>query len=55
MLVESGVDPYVGGSHLLLSKVLHLLDGTVLESDAMEPLVKVNGVLMGHHLHHGGF
>ena len=53
MLVKSGVDPDVGGSHLLLSKFLHLLDGTggtVLESDAMEPLVKVNGVLTGHHL-----
>ena len=53
MLVESGVDPNVGGSHLLLSELLHLLDGTwgtVLESDAVEPLVKVDGVLTGHHL-----
>merc|ERR1719192_552443 len=53
VLVESGVNPYVGGSHLLLGELLHLLDGTggtVLESDAMEPLVKVDGVLTGHHL-----
>ena len=53
MLVKSGVDPDVGGSHLLLGELLHLLDGTggtVLESDAMEPLVKVDGVLTGHHL-----
>ena len=58
VLVESGVDPNVGGSHLLLSELLHLLDGTggtVLKADAMEPLVKVDGVLTGHHLHHGGF
>ena len=53
MLVESGVDPDVGGSHLLLGELLHLLDGTwgtVLESDAMEPLVKVDGVRTGNHL-----
>ena len=53
MLVKSGVDPDVGGSHLLLSELLHLLDSTggmVLESNAVEPLVKVDGVLTGHHL-----
>ena len=53
MLVEPGVDPDVSGSHLLLGELLHLLDGTwgtVLVADAMEPLVKVDGVLTGHNL-----
>ena len=53
MLVQSGVDPNVGGSHLLLGKLLHLLDGarsTVLVADAVKPLVQVDGVLASDHL-----
>lgn len=57
MLVEPGVDPDVLGAHLLFCELLDLLDGagcTVLETDPVEALVKVDGVLPGHHLTHGG-
>ena len=53
MLVEPGVDPDVGGAHLLLGELFDLLDGAggpVLVADAVKPLVKVDGVLTGHHL-----
>ena len=55
MLVQPGVDPDILGSHLLLGKLLHLLDGSgspVLEPDAMQPLVQVDGVLTGDNLAH---
>ena len=42
------------GSHLLLSKLLDLLDSPgrlVLEPDPMQPLVHVNGVLTGDDLY----
>ena len=57
VLVEPGVDTDVLGAHLLLGKLLDLLDGpgsAVLEADAVEPLVQVDGVFSGHHLAHGG-
>merc|ERR1719370_2193439 len=56
-LVQPSVDPHVLGSHLLLSKFLDLLDSPgsfVLEADAVQPLVHVDGVLPRHHLSHGG-
>ena len=57
MFVQSGFDPNVVGAHLLLGELLDLLDSTrstVLETDAMKPLVEVDGVLAGHNLTHGG-
>ena len=57
MLVEPGVDPDVVGAHLLLGKLLDFLDGAggaVLEADAVQALVQVDGVFAGHHLAHGG-
>merc|ERR1719385_227022 len=56
-LVESCVNPHILGAHLLLSKLLDLLDSPgslVLEANAMQPLVHVDGVLPRHHLSHGG-
>jgi len=56
-LVQSGVNPDILSSHLLLSKLLNLLDSTrsaVLEANTMKTLVHINGVLPGHHLSHGG-
>ena len=56
MLVESGVYSNVVSSHLLFGKLLDLLDGpwsSVLEPDAVEPLVEVDSVLAGHDLAHG--
>ena len=53
VLVEPGVDPDVLGSHLLLSKLLDLLDSPgrlVLEPDSMQPLVHVDRVLAGNDL-----
>ena len=55
MLVEPGVDPDVVGAHLLDGELLHFFDGAgraVLEADAVQPLVQVDGVLAGHHLAH---
>ena len=57
MLVEPGVDPDVVSSHLLQCELLDLLDrpgSAVLEADAVQPLVQVDGVLPGDHLAHGG-
>merc|ERR1719384_2182390 len=54
-LVQPCVDPHVLGSHLLLCKLLDLLDSSgspVLEADAVEPLVEVDSVFAGHHLAH---
>merc|ERR1712226_1532609 len=54
-LVEPGVDPDILGPHLLLRELLDLLHrpgGAVLEADAVEALVHVDGVLTGHHLAH---
>merc|ERR1719220_414407 len=48
-LVQAGVDPHVLGPHLLLSKLLDLLDGAggaVLEPDPVEPLVDAVLVLV---------
>ena len=45
------------GSHLLLSKLLDLLDGPgrlVLEPDSMQPLVHVDRVLAGNDLEVSG-
>ena len=56
MLVKSSVHTNIVSSHLLFSKLLDLLDGSgcsVLEPDAVEPLVEVDGVLAGHDLAHG--
>ena len=56
VLVESGINPDIVGSHLLLSKLLDLLDGPwgpVLEANTVEPLVQVDGVLAGNDLTHG--
>ena len=53
-LVEPGVDPHVLGAHLLLSKLLDLLDSPgrlVLEADPVQPLVHVDGVLTSDDLH----
>ena len=57
VLVEPRVDPDVIGPHLLEGELLDLLDGpgsAVLEADAVQPLVQVDGVLPGDHLAHGG-
>ena len=57
MLVEPGVDTHIVCSHLLFGKFLQFLHGSwgsVLETDAVEPLVQVNGVLTGNDLTHGG-
>jgi hypothetical protein len=57
MLVEPGVNSHILGSHLFFGKLLDLLDGpgsSILEADAVEALVQVDGVLAGHHLAHGG-
>ena len=57
VLVKPGVDPDVMSAHLLFGKLLDLLDGpgsAVLEADAVEPLMQVDGVFAGHHLAHGG-
>merc|ERR1719186_1259693 len=56
-LVQASIDPDVLGSHLLLSKLLDLLDGPgrlVLEPDSMQSLVHVDRVLAGNDLAHGG-
>merc|ERR1712233_160025 len=56
-LVESCVNPHILGAHLLLSKLLDLLDSPgslVLEANAMQPLVHVDGVLPRPHLSHSG-
>ena len=52
-LVEPGVDPDVGGAHLLLGKLLDLLDSPgrlVLEPNPVQPLMHVDGVLTGDDL-----
>ena len=57
VLVKSGINSNIVSFHLLLSKLLDLLDcswGPVLEADSVETLVEVDGVLAGYHLTHGG-
>ena len=57
MLVKPGVNSKIMCSHLLLGKLLDLLDssrGPVIEADAVEMFVEVDGVLPGHHFNHGG-
>merc|ERR1719411_1785077 len=55
-LVQSGVDTDILGTHLLLSKLLDLLDcsgSAIFESDTVESLVEVDGVLASDDLAHG--
>merc|ERR1719242_28413 len=56
-LVQPGVNPHVLGAHLLLSKLLDLLDSPgrlVLEPNPVQPFVHVDGVLTGNDLAHSG-
>merc|ERR1719477_21749 len=56
-LVQAGVDPDILGAHLLLSKLLDLLNSSgcaILEPNTVQPLVHVDGVLTGNDLAHGG-
>ena len=58
IFIESSVDANVPSAHLLLRKLLDLLDGSrcpFLETDAMKPLVQVHSVLSGDHLVQGRF
>jgi len=55
-LVEPGINPYVLGSHLRFSKFLDLLNcprSSVLETNPVETLVQIDGVLTGDDLSHG--
>jgi len=57
VFVQPGINTNIMGSHLLLGKLFQLLDGsgcTVLEADAVKPLVEVDGVLAGYDFTHGG-
>ena len=52
-LVQLDVEADIGGLHHLGGKgldLLHSTGGALLEGDAMEALVQVDGVLAGHHL-----
>jgi len=56
-LVQLGVDPYVGGAHLLLSKGddrFYGGGGTLLKGTTVHILVKVDGVLARHNVLKGG-
>jgi len=51
VLVQTGVDPHIGGAHLPLGELADLLDGAgsaLLEADVVDALGQVNGALAGH-------
>lgn len=56
LLVQSRVEPHIGGSHCLLGEVDYRFDGpwgALFEGTAMHALVQVNGVLPGDDIFEG--
>lgn len=58
MLVQTGVDPHIGGAHLPLGELADLLDGAgraLLEANVVDTLGQVNGALARHDFVDRGF
>ena len=58
VLVQTGVDPHIGGAHLPLGELADLLDGAgraLLEANVVDTLGQVNGALARHDFVDRGF